>query len=113
MDEIEEMKDQLSATIPKNFKSGKYVASLYKPVDFTILLMDIFFTLIFFFAIFIQDENIIGRLCLLFIISLLVFSWILPVPYYHSVYKFLKYLKSFYMSPKIYVWKGINLDEDE
>lgn len=89
--------------IPANTKSGNLIFNIFRPVDLVIFLVGLAVTMIFFFAI--PLDNIIGVIIKLLPIGVGTLL-VVPIPHYHNVLCFIKDALDFYSNRRVYIWKG-------
>lgn len=97
--------DELTAVVPQNYKSGKYVAGMYKKSDFALL---VGISLVGFIIVFSIG---LGNALILFLGVLVVcvaFVIMIPIKQYQSVYRYLIIFLKFQGKEKEYRYGGIS-----
>ncbi|MFV0479867.1 MAG: hypothetical protein ACK5LZ_04790 [Anaerorhabdus sp.] len=96
--------EELTAVVPQNYKSGKYIAGLYKKSDFGILVVVSLIGFITVFAIGLSNTLVlflgVGIVCATFVIMI-------PIKQYQAVYRYILIWISFKRKEKDYRYGGI------
>lgn len=89
--------------IPANSKKGQLIFNMFRLIDLVVFLTGVGVSLIFFIAI--SDTSLLTTFIKLFPICTGGFL-VVPVPNYHNVMMFIKDMYLFFVSRRVYFWKG-------
>lgn len=89
--------------IPANSKRSMLIFSLFRMVDLIIFVIGCLITLLFLFAI--PVDNVFTMIIKLLPAAISGFL-VMPVPNYHNVLVLIQEIIEFYSNRRIYIWKG-------
>lgn len=91
--------------IPANTKRGKYILSIFRPVDLVIFLTGVFVTLGL--LLILSNMKISGWPIILAVFpGLIATGLVVPIPNYHNVMVCIGEIISYYSSNRSYKWRG-------
>lgn len=89
--------------IPANANRGKLILGYFRGIDLAIFLIGIAITFIMMMSLDISSSF----MAIVSISPALICGFlVIPVPYYHNILVFIREMRNYYKSTKIYHWKG-------
>ena len=91
--------------IPANTKRGKYILSIFRPVDLAIFLTGVIIT--FILLIVLSDSNASSWIKILAVLpGLICTGLVVPIPNYHNVMVGIGDIINYYTNNRNYKWRG-------